>query len=46
MRWAEHVACMVEGRGAHRILVGKPERNHLEDLGVNRVGILKWVSKK
>jgi hypothetical protein len=26
MRWVEHVACMVERRGAHRILVGKPER--------------------
>jgi hypothetical protein len=27
---------MGEGRGAYRILVGKPEeRNHLEDLGVD-----------
>jgi hypothetical protein len=25
MRWAGHVACMVERRGAHRVLVGKPE---------------------
>jgi hypothetical protein len=25
MRWAGHVACMVEGRGVHRVLVGKPE---------------------
>jgi hypothetical protein len=25
MRWAEHVARMGEGRGVHRILVGKPE---------------------
>jgi hypothetical protein len=25
MRWAGHVACMGEGRGVHRILVGKPE---------------------
>ena len=25
MRWAEHVACMGEGRGVHRVLVGKPE---------------------
>ena len=25
MRWAGHVARMGEGRGAHRILVGKPE---------------------
>jgi hypothetical protein len=26
MRWAGHVARMGEGRGVHRILVGKPER--------------------
>jgi len=25
MRWAGHVACMWEGRGVHRVLVGKPE---------------------
>ena len=25
MRWAEHVACMGEERGAYRVLVGKPE---------------------
>jgi hypothetical protein len=25
MRWAGHVACMGEGRGMYRILVGKPE---------------------
>jgi len=25
MRWAEHVACMVEERGVYRVLVGKPE---------------------
>jgi hypothetical protein len=26
MRWAGHVASMGEGRGVHRVLVGKPER--------------------
>ena len=26
MRWAGHVARMGEDRGAHRVLVGKPER--------------------
>jgi hypothetical protein len=26
MRWEEHFACMGEGRGVYRILVGKPER--------------------
>ena len=25
MRWAGHVASMGEGRGVHRVLVGKPE---------------------
>jgi hypothetical protein len=25
MRWAGHVACMWESRGAYRILVGRPE---------------------
>jgi hypothetical protein len=24
MRWARHVACMGEGRGAYRVLVGRP----------------------
>ena len=26
MRWAGHVVHMGEGRGVHRVLVGKPER--------------------
>jgi len=25
MRWTEHEACMEEGRGVHRVLVGRPE---------------------
>jgi hypothetical protein len=25
IRWAEHVACMVEKKNAHRILLGNPE---------------------
>jgi hypothetical protein len=29
MRWAEHVALMVEKRNAYRILVGKPEGKRL-----------------
>jgi hypothetical protein len=27
MRWAGHVACMGEGRGVYRILVGRPKGN-------------------
>jgi len=29
MRWAGHVARMGEGRGVHRVLVGKPEGKSL-----------------
>jgi hypothetical protein len=25
MRWVGHVACLREGRGVHRVLVGRPE---------------------
>jgi hypothetical protein len=29
MRWAGHVACMGEGRGVYRVLVGRPEGKRL-----------------
>jgi hypothetical protein len=45
MRLARYVARMGEGRGAYRILVGRPEgRRHLEDPD-GRI-ILKWIFKK
>ena len=36
MRWAEHAARMGEGRGVHRVLVGKPEeKRHWGDPDVD-----------
>jgi hypothetical protein len=47
MRWAGHVARMVEERGAYRVLVGKPgERVHWGDLGVDGWIILGWISSR
>jgi hypothetical protein len=54
MRWAEHVARMGEGRGAYRILVGRPEgrrpfgrpRRRLEDnikMDLQEVGWGAWT---
>jgi hypothetical protein len=37
---------MGEIRGAYRVLVGKPEGDHLEDPDVDGRIILKWISKK
>jgi hypothetical protein len=35
MNWPWHVACMCERRSAYRIWVGKPETDHLEDIGLD-----------
>jgi len=47
MRWAGHVALMVDRRGVYRVLVGKPEgKNHLVDPGVDGRIILRWIFRK
>jgi hypothetical protein len=47
MRWAGHVARVGEGRGVHRVLVGKPEGKR--PLGRPRLDgriILSWIFRK
>ena len=47
MRWAGHVASMGEGRGVHRVLVGKPEgKRPLGDPDVDGSIILRWIFRK
>ena len=47
MRWAGHVARMEEGRGVHKILVGKPEgKRALGDQDVDGRTILRWIPRK
>jgi len=47
MRSAGHVARMGEGRGVHRVLVGKPEgRGHWGDPDVDGRVILRWNFRK
>jgi hypothetical protein len=44
MRWDGHVAFTEEKTGAYRFWWKHVrERNHLEDLGVDRRIILKWI---
>jgi len=43
-RWARHVARILERRGVHRVLVGKPEgKNHSGDPEVDGSIILRWI---
>ena len=47
MRWAGHVAHMVERRGVYRVLVGNlKERDHLGDPGMDGRIILRWIFRK
>ena len=47
-RWAGHVARVGEGRGVHRVLIGKPEgkRDHWGDPDVDGRIILRWIFRK
>ena len=47
MRWTGHVASMGQGRGVHRVLVGKPEGKR--PLGRPKLYgriILRWIFRK
>jgi len=47
MRWAGHVAGMGDGRGVHRVLVGKSEgKSHWGDPDVDGIIILRWIFGK
>ena len=47
MRWVGHVARMGEGRGVHRVLVGKPEgKSYWGDPDVDGRIILRWIFRK
>jgi len=47
MRWAGHVTRMGEGRGVHRVLVGKPEgKSHWGDPDSDGRTILRWIFRK
>ena len=47
LRWVGHVARMEEGRGAHKVLVGRPEgKNHWGDQDVDGRIILRWIFRK
>jgi hypothetical protein len=47
MRWVGYVAHMGAGRGANRVLLGKPDgKSYLKDLGVDGSILLKRIFKK
>jgi len=44
MRWAEHVEHMGEKRYIYRVMVGKPLRVPLEDLGIEgKMNVFIWL---
>jgi len=43
LRWAGHVTRLGERRGLYRVFVGKPERDHLGEPGVDGRVIIRWM---
>jgi hypothetical protein len=41
MRWVEHVPCMGKGRGASRVLVGKPEGKNTDKWWALVIAVMK-----
>ena len=46
MRWTGHVTRVGEESGVYRVLVGKPERDHWGDIGVDGWIILRRISRR
>lgn len=40
-----HVAWSGEKRNSYRVFVGKLERDHLQEVGIDGGIILKWISR-
>jgi hypothetical protein len=46
MRWAEHMARIGKKRNTEMVFVGKPKRDNLYNLGLDRKAILNCILKK
>jgi len=47
MRWERHVARVEKKRSVYRVWWGKlRDRDHMEDPGVDRITILRWIFRK
>ena len=46
MRWAAHVARMGEGRGVHRVLVGRPVGKRPLGRPRRRWGNIRWIFRR
>jgi hypothetical protein len=46
MRWEGHIARMGDKRNAFRVMKSRKERDHCEDLDIDRRIILHWIVEK